>query len=92
MVALALVCIRSTWETPRTDGKVWRDGLQPSIIHTLRCGRISYGRHSVERLSSFVLGVVESLRNRLSTPATDDPSRIGPSSTGPQGGGSGGGV
>jgi hypothetical protein len=84
VVALTLECIRTTREAPDTDGKVWRDGFQPSIIRTLQHDR-------VEHLRSFVLGIVElfQVRNRLTARATDDADNA-QSSTGLQGGGGGG--
>jgi hypothetical protein len=84
VVALTLECIRTTWESPSTDGKVWRDGFQPSLIRTLRYDR-------VKRFRSSVLGVVElfRVRNRRTARATDDADNA-QSSTGPQGGGGGG--
>ena len=61
VVALTMLCLRTAWGSSNA-WKVWRDGLTPFLV-----GAQQYIRGSVDRIIAFVLGVVESLRNRLAS-------------------------
>ena len=77
MVALTVGCIWTTWESGNDRG-VWWDGFQPSIVRALQ----------FEHLPSFVLRVIDPLRNRPTSRGPDDASGVRVS-TEPQGDGDG---
>jgi hypothetical protein len=55
LVILTMRCLQTAYGSMRAL-KVWIDGLRPSLV-----GPLQFVRGSVERLVSFVLGVVELL-------------------------------
>jgi len=77
VVALTVGCIWTTWESGNDRG-VWLDGFQPSIVRALQ----------FEHLPSFVLRVIDPLRNRPTSRGPDDASGVRVS-TEPQGDGDG---
>jgi len=77
VVALTVGCIWATWESGNDRG-VWLDGFQPSIVRALQ----------FEHLPSFVLRVIDPLRNRPTSRGPDDASGVRVSA-GPQGDGDG---
>ena len=79
VVALTMLCLQTAWGSS-TAWKVWLDGFLPSLV-----GALQYMRGRAEHLIPFVLGVVESLRNRLASSGQSGTGNV-QSSTGPQGG------
>jgi hypothetical protein len=85
VVALTILCLWIAWGSSNA-WTVWLDGILPSFVPAPPYDRIFHGR--VERLRSFVLGVVESLRNRPASRSLDSTGDI-QMSTITQGGGAG---
>jgi hypothetical protein len=86
MVALTMLCLRTAWGSSNA-WRVWLDGFLPSVIAALPYNRAF--RVRVERLRSFLLGVVQPLRNRPASRGLVDGVGNVQMSTVTQGGGAG---
>jgi hypothetical protein len=80
-----MLCLWIAWGSSNAL-TVWLDGLLPSFVAAPPYDRIFHGR--VERLRSFVLGVVGSLRNRPASRGLDGTGDVQMSPV-TQGGGAG---